>query len=113
MPLAEETGLIVQLGRWVLREACRQAELWRAVYPELSLTVAVNISGRQLHELDFVKETQQALADTRVEPDAVVLEITESVLMQESGSVLARAPRSSRRSASASRSTTSVPATPR
>src|SRR6185436_5522960 len=90
VPLAEETGLIVRLGRWVLREACRQVELWRAMYPELSLTMAVNVSGRQLHELDIVSETRQALADTRVEPDAVVLEITESVLMQQTGQVLAR-----------------------
>ena len=60
------------------------------MYPELSLTMAVNVSGRQLHELDIVSETRQALADTRVEPDAVVLEITESVLMQQTGQVLAR-----------------------
>jgi diguanylate cyclase (GGDEF)-like protein/PAS domain S-box-containing protein len=59
VPLAEETGLIVRLGRWVLREACRQVELWRAMYPELSLTMAVNVSGRQLHELDIVSETDR------------------------------------------------------
>ena len=52
--------------------------------------MAVNISGRQLHELDIVSETRQALADTGVEPAAVVLEITESVLMQQTGSVLER-----------------------
>jgi EAL domain-containing protein (putative c-di-GMP-specific phosphodiesterase class I) len=112
VPLAEETGLIVRLGRWVLREACRQVELWRAMYPELSLTMAVNVSGRQLHELDIVSETRQALADTRVEPGAVVLEITESVLMQQTGQVLARL-RELKRSVCNSRSTTSGPAIPR
>jgi len=90
IPLAEETGLIVKVGRWVLREACRQVQVWRAVYPETLLSVAVNISGRQLNELDIVNETRQALADTGVDPSAVCLEITESVLMQETGSVLER-----------------------
>jgi diguanylate cyclase (GGDEF)-like protein/PAS domain S-box-containing protein len=88
VPLAEETGLIVMLGGWVLREACRQVQEWRGLYPELELTVAVNISGRQLQELDMVEETRAALVDTGVDPAAVVLEITESVLMQQTGSVL-------------------------
>ncbi|HTO72976.1 MAG TPA: EAL domain-containing protein, partial [Gemmatimonadales bacterium] len=88
VPLAEETGLIVALGGWVLREACRQVQQWRRAYPELGLTVAVNISGRQLQEQDMVKETSAALRDTGVDPAAVVLEITESVLMQQTGSIL-------------------------
>ena len=88
VPLAEETGLIVTLGGWVLREACRQAQAWRKAHPELELIVAVNISGRQLQELDMVSETRAALADPGVDPSAVVLEITESVLMQQTGSVL-------------------------
>jgi diguanylate cyclase (GGDEF)-like protein/PAS domain S-box-containing protein len=88
VPLAEETGLIVRMGRWVLREACRQAQVWRTAFPEIPLTVSVNISGRQLTELDLVSETRMALAETGVAPEAVVLEITESVLMQQTGSVL-------------------------
>ncbi|HWA56851.1 MAG TPA: bifunctional diguanylate cyclase/phosphodiesterase [Gemmatimonadales bacterium] len=88
VPLAEETGLIVRMGRWVLREACRQVRAWRTAFPETPLTVSVNISGRQLTELDLVAETRMALAETDVAPDAVVLEITESVLMQQTGSVL-------------------------
>jgi diguanylate cyclase (GGDEF)-like protein/PAS domain S-box-containing protein len=88
VPLAEETGLIVRMGRWVLREACRQVQVWRAAFPEAPLTVSVNVSGRQLIELDVVSETREALAETGVAPDAVVLEITESVLMQQAGSVL-------------------------
>ncbi len=88
VPLAEETGLIVTLGGWVLREACRQVQVWRNAYPELDLIMAVNISGRQLQELDMVSETRAALTDTGVDPSAIVLEITESVLMQQTGSVL-------------------------
>ena len=90
IPLAEETGLIVQLGHWVLRQSCRQVKRWRDAHPGTPLTIAVNISGRQLHELDVVRETREALAESGVDPSAVVLEITESVLMQQKGSVLER-----------------------
>ncbi|HEY7683718.1 MAG TPA: EAL domain-containing protein [Gemmatimonadales bacterium] len=90
IPLAEETGLIVQLGHWVLREACRQLKRWREARPDVPLSMAVNISGRQLHELDIVSETRVALEESGVEPASVVLEITESVLMQEKESVLER-----------------------
>lgn len=90
IPLAEETGLIVDLGDWVLRESCRQVKRWRQARPGIPLTIAVNISGRQLHELDIVRETREALTESGVEPSAVILEITESVLMQQKGSVLER-----------------------
>ncbi len=88
IPLAEETGLIVKLGGWVLHQACRQVQQWREAYPADRLTVSVNISGRQLQEPELVDEARGALADTGVDPDALVLEITESVLMQQTGSVL-------------------------
>jgi diguanylate cyclase (GGDEF)-like protein/PAS domain S-box-containing protein len=90
VPLAEETGLVVPLGRWVLREACAQIRRWRTTFPTIPLSVAVNVSGRQLHELDVVDETRAALEESGVDPSALVLEITESVLMQQAGSVLAR-----------------------
>jgi diguanylate cyclase (GGDEF)-like protein/PAS domain S-box-containing protein len=90
IPLAEETGLIVQLGHWVLRRSCRQVKCWREAHPGIPLTIAVNISGRQLHELDVVRETRDALAESGVDPAAVVLEITESVLVQQKESVLER-----------------------
>ena len=90
VPLAEETGLIVPLGRWVLHTACRQAARWRAAYPGLGLSVAVNISGRQLYEADIVDVTRQALVASGVDAGAVVLEITESVLMQQSDAALER-----------------------
>jgi diguanylate cyclase (GGDEF)-like protein/PAS domain S-box-containing protein len=90
VPLAEETGLIVSVGAWVLRAACRQAAQWRAEHPDLRLSVAVNISGRQLHEADIVAATRQALATSGVDAGAVVLEITESVLMQQTDTALER-----------------------
>jgi diguanylate cyclase (GGDEF)-like protein/PAS domain S-box-containing protein len=83
IPLAEETGLIVQLGAWVLGEACRQMQVWRAAYPKLPLAVAVNISGRQLQGAGVAAALRQTLTSSGVEPSSVVLEITESVLMQE------------------------------
>jgi diguanylate cyclase (GGDEF)-like protein/PAS domain S-box-containing protein len=90
IPLAEETGLIVQLGAWVLGEACRQVRAWRQAYPALGLTVSVNISGRQLQGAGLTDALRQTLTSSGVDPAAVVLEITESVLMQQTDSVLER-----------------------
>ena len=90
IPLAEETGLITRVGSWVLHEACRQVGRWRREHPSLKLTVAVNISGRELHEHNIVEDVRTALEETRIDPDALVLEITESVLMQETSTVLER-----------------------
>jgi diguanylate cyclase (GGDEF)-like protein/PAS domain S-box-containing protein len=87
IPLAEETGLIAHLGRWVLSESCRQVQAWRLAYPHVPLSVSVNISGRQLQGTSIVEEMRDALADTGVDPAAVILEITESVLMQQTESV--------------------------
>ena len=90
IPLAEETGLIVQLGAWVLGEACRQLRTWRLEYPQVPLAISVNISGRQLQGAGLADALRQALASSGVDPAAVVLEITESVLMQQTESVLER-----------------------
>ncbi|MGH7525506.1 MAG: putative bifunctional diguanylate cyclase/phosphodiesterase [Gemmatimonadales bacterium] len=90
IPLAEETGLIVRLGRWVLGEACRQVQRWRHLFPDLPLSVSVNISGRQLQDSGIAEDLQAALAASGVSPHTVILEITESVLMQQTESVLER-----------------------
>jgi diguanylate cyclase (GGDEF)-like protein/PAS domain S-box-containing protein len=90
VPLAEETGLIVQLGAWVLGEACLQLHAWRETYPHIPLTVSVNISGRQLQGVGLIDALRNALAASGVDPSAVVLEITESVLMQQTEAVLER-----------------------
>ena len=81
---AEETGLIVPLGRWVLGEACRRAADWRARYPDASqLWVSVNLSTRQLIEPDLAEQVGTILAETGLRPDALILEITEGSLMQD------------------------------
>jgi EAL domain-containing protein (putative c-di-GMP-specific phosphodiesterase class I) len=90
VPLAEETGLIVQLGSWVLAEACRQLQVWRAAHPEHTLAVSVNISGRQLQGAGLTDALRQTLTSSGVEPSMVVLEITESVLMQQTDAILDR-----------------------
>ena len=90
IPLAEETGVIVQLGSWVLGEACRQLQVWQAAHPRLSLAVAINLSGRQLQGSGLADALRQTLTSSGVEPSSVVLEITESVLMQQTDPVLER-----------------------
>jgi diguanylate cyclase (GGDEF)-like protein/PAS domain S-box-containing protein len=82
IPIAEETGLIIPIGEWVLGEACRQAQTWHRTYPELAhLTVSVNLSGRQINQSDLIPVVTNVLADTGLAPSSLVLEITESVLM--------------------------------
>lgn len=79
IPLAEETGLIVPLGRWVLQQACRQAAAWPA-----ALTVSVNLSARQLKHESLVDDVAAALHDSGLAPQRLILEITESDLIEES-----------------------------
>ena len=83
IPLAEETRLILELGRWVLREACRQAAFWRADPRTDRPTVSVNISGLQLLDSSLDAEVAAALADSGLEPASLTLEITETVLVQD------------------------------
>src|SRR5712691_13170306 len=82
IPVAEETGLIIPLGRWVLEQACRQAKAWD-VDVATPLTMSVNVSGRQMQQPGFVDEVAQILALTGLEPGLLTLETTESVLMQD------------------------------
>jgi diguanylate cyclase (GGDEF)-like protein len=84
VPIAEESGLIVPLGRWVLQEACRQLAHWRASEPAgRDLLVSVNVSARQLRAAGFVQEVESALADAGLEPRALVLEITEAAVVHD------------------------------
>lgn len=98
IPIAEESGLIVPLGRWVLREACRQWSEWqlqlaqarRRADPMLATNISVNLSARQLQDPQIVYDVSSALADYGVPPELLVLEITESVMMQDPQLTLAR-----------------------
>jgi diguanylate cyclase (GGDEF)-like protein/PAS domain S-box-containing protein len=81
IPLAEETGLILPLGRWVLETACKQLAAW-ATRPEMSyLTIAVNVSVHQFHQTDFVDQVLMVLKDTGANPERLKLELTESLLV--------------------------------
>jgi diguanylate cyclase (GGDEF)-like protein len=83
IPAAEGTGLIVPLGRFVLREACRQANRWLAEFgPEVVRKIAPNVSARQLHDPDFAGEVLAVLAETGLPPDRLVLELTESAVLR-------------------------------
>ncbi|HEX8960668.1 MAG TPA: EAL domain-containing protein [Geobacteraceae bacterium] len=85
--LAEETGLIVPIGEWVLRTACRQIKAWQeSGHPPVH--VAVNISGRQFRHVDLVRTVGQTLNEMEIDPRLLSLEITESVIMHEVESAL-------------------------
>jgi diguanylate cyclase (GGDEF)-like protein len=85
VPLAEETGLILPLGRWVLESACRQARAWRDARPGgPPLFMSVNLSGRQFFQPDLVDQVREILDETGLDPAGLEIEITESVLMDQS-----------------------------
>lgn len=82
IPAAEESGLIMPLGQWIFREACRQLRSWHNQFPELQhLTMSINLSNRQFGQTDLVNQIEQALGETGVKGDCVRLEITESMVM--------------------------------
>jgi EAL domain-containing protein (putative c-di-GMP-specific phosphodiesterase class I) len=82
--VAEETGLIVPIGEWVLREACAHLAHWRAVSPEGAPDrVSINLSGRQLARTDLVEVVERALDAAGLPPSALCMEVTESVLMDD------------------------------
>ncbi|MEU0562013.1 EAL domain-containing protein [Dactylosporangium sp. NPDC006015] len=83
IPAAERTGLIVPLGRFVLRETCRQAAKWLAEFgPDAPQRAAANVSARQLHDPDFVADVTAALADSGLPCERLVLEVTESAVLR-------------------------------
>ncbi len=90
IPIAEETGLIVPLGEWVLEAACVQLATWHRDFPEHGrLSVAVNLSGSQIVQADFVERVARILERTGVSRSALELEITESVLMRDAEKAMA------------------------
>ncbi|WP_426249314.1 EAL domain-containing protein [Paenibacillus pabuli] len=83
IPIAEETGMIYEIGNWTLREACRQMKLWHASGGPL-IPVSVNLSSQQFHQSNLVEQVKNALAETGLDATYLELEITESMMMDAS-----------------------------
>jgi diguanylate cyclase (GGDEF)-like protein/PAS domain S-box-containing protein len=88
IPLAEETGLILQIGRWVVAEACRQAKDWQDRLPNPP-GVTVNLSARQFRDPNLVNDIARVLRDTGLQPSRLCLEITETVVMEQAETTVA------------------------
>ena len=88
IPLAEETGLILPIGAWVLETACQQLAAWAAQPAMAHLSIAVNVSAQQFRESNFVSQTLATLERTRVNPQRLKLELTESVLIADAEDVI-------------------------
>ncbi|MEB3281841.1 MAG: PAS domain S-box protein [Lyngbya sp.] len=90
IPISEKTGLIVEIGKWVLYQACLQMKTWHEQFPQLGdLTISVNLSGRQLREPDLLDQIDEILQKTGLKSDCLKLEITESMLMDNPPAVRA------------------------
>jgi diguanylate cyclase (GGDEF)-like protein/PAS domain S-box-containing protein len=82
IPIAEESGLVVRIGEWVLRESCRQMSEWQRTHPQdPPLLLCVNVSARQFAQADFVARVRQVLEETGINPRVLKLEITEGTIM--------------------------------
>ena len=91
LPLAEEMGLIIPIGRRVLRQACRQARVWQVQYrTEPPVSVSVNLSARQLLHPDLITDVQEALRESGLAPGDLVLEVTEGAVMRDPEASVAR-----------------------
>ncbi|MDD2881435.1 MAG: EAL domain-containing protein [Rhodoferax sp.] len=90
IPLAEETGLILPLGQWVLDTACTQLARWASQVTMAQLTVAVNVSARQFNQIDFVDQVLDTLKRTGANPHRLKLELTESMLVSDIEEVIAK-----------------------
>lgn len=86
IPIAEDTGLIVEIGEWVIREACQEMKRWNEEGHKLR--VAINLSGRQLKERNFVENVLAIVEETGIDPEYLELELTESMLMEASAGII-------------------------
>jgi diguanylate cyclase (GGDEF)-like protein len=90
VPLAEQTGLIVPIGRWVLREACRKARLWQEDHPsDPPLMLSVNVSARQFGQPNLAEEVLRTLESSGLDPHHLILEITEGVMVHDASAASA------------------------
>jgi EAL domain-containing protein (putative c-di-GMP-specific phosphodiesterase class I) len=87
--VAESNGMIVPIGEWALGEACRQLRLWHDAYPDVAPTMSVNLSGRQLQRSDLIEVVLGSLKASGVDPRYLVLEMTESILIDQTEETLA------------------------
>jgi diguanylate cyclase (GGDEF)-like protein/PAS domain S-box-containing protein len=91
IPVAEETGLILPIGWWVIREACRQARAWQSnIRATPPLTINVNLSAKQFSQSNLIEQIDQILTETGLPASALKLEITESIIIESTECVLAR-----------------------
>jgi diguanylate cyclase (GGDEF)-like protein/PAS domain S-box-containing protein len=90
IPLAEENGLILPIGRWVLETACQQISIWSKDEATRNLQLAVNVSARQFRQGDFVQQLHEILEKTAIDPTRLKLELTESILLDDIGDSIAK-----------------------
>ena len=86
IPIAEKSGLIIPLGRWIFWEACRQLQEWEKICPQTHLNIAINISGKQFSQSNLILQIQSILQKTGIDPQGLKIEITESVVMDHAES---------------------------
>jgi diguanylate cyclase (GGDEF)-like protein/PAS domain S-box-containing protein len=89
IPMAEESGLIVPIGRWVIGEACRQLAAWRRAGASSDFSMAVNVSARQIRSADLVADVERAVVTSGIHPGSLILEVTESALLDETDATAA------------------------
>jgi EAL domain-containing protein (putative c-di-GMP-specific phosphodiesterase class I) len=90
IPLAEETGLILPIGRWVLESACQQIKAWEANRHTSDLQLAVNVSGRQFRQADFVAQVSEIIGRANINPLLLKLELTESIVLDDVPDTIAK-----------------------
>jgi len=90
IPLAEDTGLILPMGRWVMETACAQIKAWENDAQTSELKIAVNVSARQFRQPDFVAQVQRVLTDSAIKPGLLELELTESMLLEDVQDTIAK-----------------------
>ncbi len=88
IPIAEETGLIIPLGLWVMQEACHQLSRWQKQYPAHNLTMSVNLSVKQFAQPDLIEQIDRILQETQLDSQSLKLEITESAIMDRAESAM-------------------------